>query len=188
MLAVFRPREGHAILHAEVMIEFRRECVLNALSRHGPRRYIVANQPGRIRGGIVFGNRARKRAHLIGRDDISRKYIANKAALSVAARRRRIIDRTTTRSDGQGGFIRDVFPGNIIPTNQMSPLSRAIAKYYPAPNAPGLVRNYVSPGTMPRKRIEDAFSTKFDHNFGVKNRVAFTWTKNGEHFNDSYDS
>src|SRR5439155_14075960 len=67
-----------------------------------------------------------------------------------------IYDPTTTRSDGQGGFIRDVFPGNIIPTNQMSPLSRAIAKYYPAPNAPGLVRNYVSPGAMPRKRIEDA--------------------------------
>ena len=30
--------------------------------------------------------------------------------------------------------------------------------------------------------------TKFDHNFGVKNRLSFTWTKNGEYFNNAYDT
>ncbi len=93
-----------------------------------------------------------------------------------------IYDPSTTRSDGKGGFTRDPFPGNVIPQNRLSPLSRAIAKYYPAPNAPGLVRNYVSPGSEPKKRIENAYTTKIDHSFGTKNRLAFTWTKNGEVF------
>ena len=99
-----------------------------------------------------------------------------------------IYDPSTTRSDGKGGFTRDPFPGNVIPQNRLSPLSRAIAKYYPAPNAPGLVRNYVSPGSEPKKRIENAYTTKIDHSFGRKNRLAFTWTKNGEVFSNNYDT
>jgi hypothetical protein len=99
-----------------------------------------------------------------------------------------IFDPATTRSDGQGGFVRDAFPGNIIPVSRLSPLARRIAQYFPKPNAPGLVRNFVATGTQPRKRIEDAYLVKFDQNFGMKNRLAFTWSKNGEHFNDAYDT
>jgi hypothetical protein len=98
-----------------------------------------------------------------------------------------IFDPATTRSDGQGGFTRGVFPGNVIPTSRLSPLARNIGKYFPRPTAPGLVRNFVSPGTQPRKRTEDAYLVKFDHNFGMKNRLAFTWTKNGQRFNNAYD-
>jgi len=72
-----------------------------------------------------------------------------------------IYDPSSTRSDGKGGFIRDAFPGNIIPQNRLSPLARNIAQYYPAPNAAGLVRNYVSPGTEPRKRIENEIRSQF---------------------------
>jgi hypothetical protein len=99
-----------------------------------------------------------------------------------------IYDPSTTRSDGRGGFIRDPFPGNIIPTNRLSTLSKRIAAYFPAPNLPGLLRNYVSPGSEPKKRIEDAYLTKFDHNFGVKNRMSFTWNKSGSKFNNAYDT
>jgi hypothetical protein len=99
-----------------------------------------------------------------------------------------IYDPSTTRSDGKGGFIRDPFAGNQIPANLISPLSKKIAAYYPAPNAPGLVRNFNSTGTEPRKRIENAYVVKADHSFGVKNRVSFTFTKNGEYWNDAYDT
>lgn len=99
-----------------------------------------------------------------------------------------IYDPTTTRSDGKGGFIRDPFPGNIIPQDHLSPLSKRIAKYYPAPNAPGLVLNYNTVGTGPNKRIENAHLLKLDQNFGTKNRLAFTWSRNGEHFNEAYDT
>ncbi len=99
-----------------------------------------------------------------------------------------IYDPTTTRSDGKGGFIRDIFPGNMIPVTRLSPLSRALAAYYPAPNAAGLVRNYVSPGNQPSKRIENANVVKLDQSFGIKNRLSFTWTGNGEHIIDAYDT
>jgi hypothetical protein len=97
-----------------------------------------------------------------------------------------IYDPSTTRPEGSG-FARDVFPGNIIPANRISPLSAAIANYFPDPNAPGVVRNFRTTATAPRKRIENAFALKFDHSFGIKNRLSFTWTKNGEYFENQYD-
>jgi hypothetical protein len=99
-----------------------------------------------------------------------------------------IYDPTTTRSDGQGGIIRDAFPGNVIPKNRLSALSQRIASYFPAPNRPGLFQNYVSPGTEPNKRIENAYLMKFDQNFGTVNRMSFTWNKSGSWFNNAYDT
>ncbi|HET8548487.1 MAG TPA: carboxypeptidase regulatory-like domain-containing protein [Bryobacteraceae bacterium] len=99
-----------------------------------------------------------------------------------------IYDPGTTRSDGRGGFTREPFEGNRIPQNRLSPLSRAIAAFYPKPNAPGLVRNFISTGTEPKKRIENAYVTKIDQSFGTKNRLSFTYTRNGEYFNNAYDS
>ena len=99
-----------------------------------------------------------------------------------------IYDPTTTRSDGKGGFVRDTFPGNRIPQTRLSPLSVAIAKYYPNPTNSALVRNYVPSGSMPSKRIENAHILKLDQNFGSKNRMAFTWSKNGVRYNYGYDT
>ncbi|MGH9629345.1 MAG: carboxypeptidase regulatory-like domain-containing protein, partial [Bryobacteraceae bacterium] len=99
-----------------------------------------------------------------------------------------IYDPTTTRSDGKGGFIRDPFPGNIIPASQISPLASRIVDLMPDPNASGLLRNYRTPGSMPRNRIENSYLMKFDHAFGVKNRASFSWSKNGYHWNNAYDT
>src|SRR5262245_498708 len=93
-----------------------------------------------------------------------------------------------TESDGKGGFIRTPFPGNIIPKDRLSPLSRRIAAFYPLPNRPGLVNNFISTGSEPKKRIEDAYLTKFDQNFGTKNRLSFTYSQNGTGFNNAYDT
>jgi hypothetical protein len=97
-----------------------------------------------------------------------------------------IYDPNTTRPEGSG-FTREVFPGNRIPANRISPLSAAITQYFPDPNAPGLVRNYRATGSAPKKRIEDAYLFKFDQNFGAKSRLAFTYTQNGEYFSNNYD-
>ena len=99
-----------------------------------------------------------------------------------------IYDPITTRSDGKGGFLRDIFPANKIPQARLSPLSVAIAKYYPDTNAPGLVRNYNSVGNRPQKRIENAHVLKLDQSFGTKNRMAFTWTRNGVYINSASDT
>ncbi len=99
-----------------------------------------------------------------------------------------IYDPTTTQSDGKGGFVRQPFAGNQIPKARLSPLSQAIATYYPAPNAPGLVRNYNTVGTGPKTLINNALMLKLDHSFGSKNRLAFTWTKSSSYYTDAYDN
>ncbi len=53
-----------------------------------------------------------------------------------------IYDPSTTRSDGKGGFVRDPFPGNIIPQRQISPISSYFASLLPNPNLPGLSSNF----------------------------------------------
>lgn len=55
---------------------------------------------------------------------------------------------STTMVNGQP--VRTPFPGNIIPSNELDPISSAIAHLYPAPNVAGaLTNNYVvnAPGT-----------------------------------------
>ena len=47
-----------------------------------------------------------------------------------------IYDPATTRADpaSPGQFIRDPFPGNVIPPNRISPMARAMMAYWPQPN------------------------------------------------------
>jgi hypothetical protein len=98
-----------------------------------------------------------------------------------------IYDPSTTRSESAGGFQRETFPGNLIPASRISSISRNIVQYDPDPNAPGLVRNYRAYGPAPSKMISDASMVKIDHPFGVKNRLAFTWTRSGWYFDNAYD-
>ncbi len=37
-------------------------------------------------------------------------------------------------------FVRDLFPGNVIPANRLSPIAAAVAKYWPAPNTAAVKR------------------------------------------------
>jgi carboxypeptidase family protein len=40
-------------------------------------------------------------------------------------------------------FIRNPFPGDVIPANRMSPIGQKVLSYYPAPNTVGLTSNFV---------------------------------------------
>ncbi|MBI1791489.1 MAG: TonB-dependent receptor [Acidobacteria bacterium] len=114
--------------------------------------------------------------------DFSRWRLANGAVIP-------IYDPTTTRANPAGGFLRDPFPDNRIPGSRISPVSRNIVRYMPNPNvADALVRNYRTPPGGATKRIENAFMTKFDHNIGAKNRLAFTFSKNGVFWNANYNT
>ena len=99
-----------------------------------------------------------------------------------------IYDPNTTQSDGQGGYTRQVFAGNIIPKSRITPLSANISKYYPAPTLPGIVNNYQETGAGPKTLINNAFLLKFDQNFTDRNRLSFTWTKSSSYFNNAYDT
>jgi hypothetical protein len=64
----------------------------------------------------------------------------------------RIFDPFTTRPNPAGaGFIRDQFPGNVVPADRMDPVAQRVLNYYPLPNQPGNpvtgAQNYFATGT-----------------------------------------
>ena len=73
-----------------------------------------------------------------------------------------IYDPLTTRPDGLGGFIRDPFPGNILPSNRISPISLAFQGGYPLPNQPGLTANHIGSLDAGNQDI-DKITLKTDH-------------------------
>ena len=70
-------------------------------------------------------------------------------------------------------FIRDPFPGNIIPGNRLSPIAAAIGKYWPAPNTAGAaftgVGNYVNTGANIINKNE--YSIRLDHHISDNDHI-----------------
>jgi len=97
-----------------------------------------------------------------------------------------IYDPGSTRPNPAGsGFIRDPFPGNLIPVSHFSTVSKAVLTLAPAvaPNRPGLVpgtsayvtNNYLSNSGV-TETPTDKGSLKIDQNFGV-HHVAFFYNR-----------
>ena len=54
-----------------------------------------------------------------------------------------IYDPLTTRPNPAGGFIRDPFPGNVIPADRIDPIAKAILEHYPLPTNTSASLNFV---------------------------------------------
>jgi outer membrane receptor protein involved in Fe transport len=86
-----------------------------------------------------------------------------------------VFDPFTTRGvpERPGNFVRDVFPGNVIPRSRMDPVALNILNQYGAPNQPGLPLsaedNFFWTGSSPDDY--DAFITRLDHNFTDRQRL-----------------
>lgn len=95
-----------------------------------------------------------------------------------AGRQITIFDPTTTRSVN-GTYVRDPFPGNVIPSGRVNPIARNILGYFPAPNTktPGVSyaqQNYfASGGENPAKDRFYNLVFKFDQNFGSRSHLFF---------------
>jgi hypothetical protein len=72
-------------------------------------------------------------------------------------------------------FLRDPFPGNIIPPERINPVGRNIASIYPQPNGPGNFNNYTS--TVNRDTTDHVFSGRIDHRVSDKDSffARFNW-------------
>jgi hypothetical protein len=72
-------------------------------------------------------------------------------------------------------FLRDPFPGNIIPPERINPVGRNIASIYPQPNSPGNFNNYTS--TVNRDTTDHVFSGRIDHRVSDKDSffTRFNW-------------
>jgi outer membrane receptor protein involved in Fe transport len=82
-----------------------------------------------------------------------------------------IYDPATTRPDGAGGFTRDAFPGNIIPPNRFSAVSRKLLAFVPPTSTAALLNNFRVVGAQSFDR--DVYTGKFDHVFTERNRINF---------------
>lgn len=86
-----------------------------------------------------------------------------------------IFDPDTTRPDGKGGFVRDEFPGNRIPSSRISPVSQRIIALIPEPDQPQLsVNNFYNRtgGGSYRNYIS---TIKIDHSFSLRHKISVTY-------------
>ena len=82
----------------------------------------------------------------------------------------RIFNPFTTRANPSGGFIRDQFTDNKIPTAMFDPVALNILKYFPLPNQPGdpvtNANNYAASGSTQINL--DNYVFRVDHRFSEK--------------------
>jgi len=92
-----------------------------------------------------------------------------------------IYDPRTTRPSGTG-FVRDPFPGNIIPQDRISPISRSFQSFLPQPTSAGLQNNYLG-GSLPTGFDNNSVTAKVDVKFTTQQQgsVLFSHGKRSQY-------
>jgi hypothetical protein len=65
------------------------------------------------------------------------------------------------------------FPGNVIPADQISPVSRQLLQYFPEPNRPGAANNFQGPSE--NSDDVDQVLVRLDQNIGNKARLSLRY-------------
>jgi hypothetical protein len=100
--------------------------------------------------------------------------------LDATGRQIPVYDPNTTAANPSGsGFVRSVFPGNIIPTNRLDPVALAYNQFYPLPNRTPLnpftnAENYIGP--VNENRHMDQYTVRLDHRISDKDAVFGRYT------------
>ena len=84
-----------------------------------------------------------------------------------------IFDGASTRSDAQGGFVRDQLANNTIPSNRIDPIAGQVMSMLPQPDRAGIVDNWVNRSSNPTD--DDSFALKFDHALSENHRLSGSW-------------
>ena len=93
-----------------------------------------------------------------------------------------IYDPRTTRPNPAGtGFVRDPFPGNIIPQNRISPISKSFQSFLPDPTNAGLQNNYLG-GALPIGFNNESVTGKVDLKLNTRQQasILFSHGKRGQ--------
>lgn len=85
-----------------------------------------------------------------------------------------ITDPSTTRADPNrpGSFIRDAFPGNIIPADRLASQATYFLQFYPLPNTANSYYTYAPP----RRNTGDRFDTRIDQRFSDADSLNGSYT------------
>jgi carboxypeptidase family protein/TonB-dependent receptor-like protein len=87
------------------------------------------------------------------------------------------VDPSTGLTATSTGYIRDPFPGNIIPANLLDSISEKIATgtYWPLPTSGGLVNNYLNASAAAAHSNE--YSVRIDENITDNDRLNVRWSQ-----------
>lgn len=93
-------------------------------------------------------------------------------------------DPSTAASETNIPYLRQQFPGNVIPANNpqfATSLASGWLKYVPLPNRPGLINNYESPYALANSlnAHTDQWDVRGDQYIGDKDHVFVTWHYRG---------
>ncbi len=106
--------------------------------------------------------------------DFSQTKAANGAQVN-------IFNPFSTRAQGTG-FVRDMFPGNVVPPSMFDPVARNAMRYYPegntVTNATTNLNNFFNTGA--RSFDQNQFDGRVDHNISDTQRLfgRFSWREN----------
>ena len=90
-----------------------------------------------------------------------------------------IYDPRTTRPNPNGtGFVRDPFPGNIIPSDRISSISKYFQSFMPAPTSAGLQNNYLG-GALPTGFNNSNVTSKVDFRASNKQQLSVLFAHGG---------
>jgi hypothetical protein len=88
-----------------------------------------------------------------------------------------VVDPMTGLVATSSGYIRDPFPGNIIPTSLLDKVAEGIAtgKYWPTASNSKLVNNFLNASAAEAHSNE--YSGRIDHNFSENDRLNVRWSQ-----------
>jgi hypothetical protein len=87
-----------------------------------------------------------------------------------------VYDPLTTRNEN-GQFVRDPFPGNVIPANRLDPVALALLQRVPLPNASGLTNNLLVPDNARADRYDQQV-LKVDQVINANHRFFVRFARN----------
>jgi Carboxypeptidase regulatory-like domain len=79
------------------------------------------------------------------------------------------VDPVTGLTATQAGYVRDPFPGNILPANRLDPNAIKLLNAFPLPNGPGLFGNYTTSQVLANN--QNTFDIRADENFSDQNTM-----------------
>jgi hypothetical protein len=90
-----------------------------------------------------------------------------------------IYDPFTTQPDGNGGFVRTPFPGNVVPQNRFDPVGAKVMALYPQPNraGTGFTQSNNWFGTGKSVTGIDRYDARADWSRNDKHTMYFRWSQ-----------
>jgi hypothetical protein len=100
-----------------------------------------------------------------------------------------IYDPMTRVPTGSGQYTGQPFPGNVIPQDRISPVSRAILEYYSLPKSSGLNGN-IYDSTLAETADYSTFTARLDQKVSNSNKmfVRYSWYNRDSNYNEYLDS